>query len=118
MNGFLPRGFVENERRRIFTPDPFFPSRIISKIAPVGYPPGPLWDLVPSVARPLVAAASLVVLIILGIQIFYPEPPSAGIVDAYLAAEKAPADRWLYDNAELPQGDELILEIGFVENRR
>jgi hypothetical protein len=118
VSDFLPRGFVEQERRRVFKPDASFPLRVVLNMSPVSSAAAPVWDLIPASARRMVAVMSLILVVIVAMQFLYSEPPEAGIVDAYLEPEMAPADRWLYDNAELPEDDDLLLEISLVGNLR
>jgi hypothetical protein len=113
VNEFLPRPFVEKERRRVFVPDETFPRRVMARIQPVGQSAAAVWDLVPGFARPMIAVMTVILVVILGIQIVYTKPPSAGIVNAYLAAEETAVDQWLYHDAE-PADEDLLLEISLV----
>ena len=118
MNEFLPKGFVERERRRIFHPDESFARRVILRIKPVSGSVIPMWDDVPGFARPIVVVATVVLVLIMGLHVIYPQPPEIGIVDTYLEADAELGDDWLYRGAELPQGDDLLLEISLVEDLR
>lgn len=115
MNEFLPKGFVDNERRRIFVPDAAFAKRVIAEIRPINQSAAVVWDFVPRVARPMIAFMACVLLIILGIQFFLPQPPEVGIVDAFLEMDQGPTDQWLYRNAELPEGRDLLVEISLAD---
>ena len=115
MSEFLPKEFVDNERRRTFVPDASFARRVISEIRPVNQSAAAVWDIVPGLARPMITVMTCVLLIILGIQILLPQPPEVGIVDAYLEMDQGPEDQWLYRNAELPDGRDLLVEISLVE---
>ena len=68
----------------------------------------------PSFARPMIAVMTCVLLIILGVQMFL-QSLEVGIVDAYLEMDQGPADQWLYRNAELPEGRDLLVEISLAE---
>ena len=115
MNDFLPRGFVESERRRILQPDESFARRVISRTKPVSGLAVPMWDYVQGFARPMVVVLTAVLVVILGLHLIYPQPPVIGIVDAYLESDAELGDDWLYRDAGLPQGDDLLLEISLVE---
>ena len=115
MNAFLSKGFVGNERRRVLVPDAGFAKRVIAQIRPTDQSAATVWDFVPTLVRPMIAVITCVLLIILGIQGFLPQPPAVGIVDAYLEMDQGPADQWLYRNAELPEGRDLLVEISLAE---
>ncbi len=115
MNEFLPKGFVDRERRRAFIPDADFAKRVVAEIRPVNQSAAAVWDSVPSFARPMIAVITCVLLIILGVQVFLPQSPEVGIIDAYLEMDQGPADQWLYRNAELPEGRDLLVEISLAE---
>ncbi len=118
MNEFLPKGFVETERRRTFQPDESFARRVVLRIRPVVRSAAPVWDYVPSFARRMVVATMVLLLIIVGIQMIFPGPPQVGIVEEYLEAGAAPGGDWLYRGAELPEGDALLVEISLVGELR
>ncbi len=115
MNEFLPKRFVEHERRRTFMPDGSFARRVVRQIQPVNQAAGAVWDFVPSFARPTIAVMTLVVLVMLGVQVFLPGPPEVGLVDFYLEMEHGPSDQWMYGEAELPQGSDLLVEISLSD---
>ena len=115
MNESLPKGFVESERRRTFVPDPSFVRRVMSEIRTINQSAAAVWDDVPGLARPMIVVITCVLLIILGIQVFLPQPPELGIVDAYLEMDQGPADQWLYRNADLPEGRDLLVEVSLLE---
>ena len=114
MNEFLPKGFVDRERRRAFIPDAAFAKRVVAEIRPINQSTAAVWDFVPSFARPMIAVMTCVLLIILGVQMFL-QSLEVGIVDAYLEMDQGPADQWLYRNAELPEGRDLLVEISLAE---
>lgn len=118
MNGLLPGGFLSKERQRVFAPDPSFASRMMAQIQPVSRSAGAVWDFVPSVARPLIVCVTGVLVVIFAMQMSYSGLPEAGFVDAYLDSELTAADHLIYDDLELPQDDELLLQISLVEAAR
>ena len=118
MNGFLPEEFVRRERRRVFEPDPSFARRFVSQMRPVTRSAGLLWDYVPSFARPVVAATTILLLALISFQLMSPRPfpeGEVGIVDAYLGVDAGPTEEWLYRSAEPPEGEELLIEISVAQ---
>ena len=118
MSDCLPKKFVAAERRRVFAPDSDFAHRVLARIQPVARPATAVWEYVPGFARPVVAAAAVILLVISGLQMVGSDVPEQGIVDAYLAEDAAPSDTWMYQDAEVPEGDDLFLEITLVEDLR
>ena len=114
MKEFLPKEFVERERRRVFVPAASFPRRVVALIPPVHQSAAAVWDLVPGFARPMIVVMTAVLVGVLGMQLFYSEPPEVGILDAYVEPEPTPADEWISHDIELPRGDSLLLQISLV----
>ena len=115
MREFLPRKFVEQERRRVFLPDADFAKRVVARLKPVSRQAADVWEYIPDFARPIVAVTMAALFVIIGLQMMYPEMPDQGIVDAHLAEDSPPTDAWLYQDAEIPEGDDLLLEITLTE---
>jgi len=115
LNRILPKGFVDRERRRIFVPGASFARRVVSEIRPLDQSAAAVWDFVPGFARPIVAVMTCILLALLAVQVFLKPLPELGIVDAYLEMDQGPADQWLYLNAELPEGPDLLVEISLAE---
>lgn len=116
MSNLLPRGFVQKERERVFQPESSFACRVVRSLRPIPRTSGVLWDYVPSFARPIVAAATVFLVALATIHVFYPVPPEMGIVDAYLSAEATPAEAWLYGDEDPPEGQDLLIEISVGES--
>jgi hypothetical protein len=116
VSNLLPPEFVQSERKRVFEPESSFARRVVASLDPVTRP-GVLWDHVPSFARPIVAVATVFLVALATIQVFYPVPPEMGIVDAYLAAEATPAEAWLYWDEDPPEGQDLLIEIGVADSQ-
>ncbi len=118
MNGFLPKEFVRKERGRVFEPDATFARRVVARMRPVNRSAGLLWDYVPSFARPMVAASTVMFLALLGFRLMSPMPSpysDVGVVDAYLGIDAVSAEEWLYRYAEPPEGEDLLIEISVAE---
>jgi hypothetical protein len=118
-HAILPRWFRERERSRVFTPDQTFARRVVLQMRPVTRSAGLVWDYVPSFARPMVAATTLLLLALISYQMMSPTPfpddSSIGIVEAYLGADGTTVDEWLYRGAEIPDGQDLLIEISVAE---
>jgi hypothetical protein len=116
----LPIEFIRRERNRVFQPGASFARNVVSGLDPLARPAGLVWDYVPSFARPIVALATVILLAVVGVRVFYPLPPAVisdvGIVDAYLATDAAPVEEWLYRDAEPPEGEDLLIHISVAES--
>jgi len=118
MRGFLPRKFVEQERRRVLLPNEGFARHVIANLKPVSQQAADVWEYIPGFARPIVAVTVVVLFVIVGLQMIYSDMPEQGIVDAHLAKDSTSTDAWLYQEAEIPEGDDLLLEISLSEELR
>lgn len=119
MNRLLPNEFIQRERERVFEPGESFARNVVAGLDPVDSlirPAGLVWDYVPSFARPIVALSTVVFLAVISVRVFYPLPPPVGIVDAYLAAEAAPVEEWLYRDADPPEGEDLLIQISTADS--
>src|SRR5688572_7068063 len=111
------KDFFEHERKQVFTPDPYFSKRVIARLVELAElndkvrTQSDIWDVVPNSARPVFALALSLLLFFLAFQIFVPELPQRGIVEAYLDADQVPGESLLYSEAELPDGQQLFLEM-------
>ncbi len=115
MNKSLPKWFIDSERHRTFLPGASFARRIVAELRPVNPSTAAVWDFVPRFARPMITVMTCILLIILGLRVFLPQPPEVGIVDAYLEMDQGPADQWLYRNAQLPEGRDLLVEVSLAD---
>ncbi len=121
MSEWLPEDFVQRERQRVFEPDADFARRAVARIGQNGSVAEWVWDYVPSYARPMMAAAAMLLLALISFQWMTPAPfPDAnvGIVDAYLQVDAAPAEEWLYRDDALPEGEDLLIEISMAGGLR
>ena len=109
---------LDDERRKIYTPGPFFTERVMARWdARKGREFG-IWDMVPSSARPVFGMALLLIVLFLAIEIFVPHQPARGMVEAYLEGEQNPAESFLYSEAEVPAGGELLEQMIALEEQK
>jgi hypothetical protein len=113
------REFFNEEKKRIFTPDPFFHTRVMARInetrreAEIG-----IWDVIPTSSRPVFGLALVLMLAFLAIQSFMPHMPERGFIDAVLESESTPGEVFLYTGAEVPADQELLNQLmGFEEQK-
>ena len=90
-------------------PDADFAKRVVALLKPVSRQAADVWEYIPAFARPIVAVTMVALVVIIGLQMMYPQMPDQGIVDAHLAEDSTPTDAWLYQDAEIPEGDDLLL---------
>lgn len=117
MNDLL-KGFFSEERKRVFIPDPDFARRVFARAGDPAKREFGIWENAGSFARPVVALGLLLLLALVAVEGFFPMAPELGLVDAYLEADEQPSDRWLYREAELPSGSELLVEIFLLEEHQ
>lgn len=108
----------DEERKRIFTPGPFFTQRVMTLWEERKEREFGIWEIVPSSIRPVLATALLVVLSFLALQVFVPQLPARGMVEAYVEAEQSPTEVFLYSSAEVPRGGELLEQMIVLEGQK
>ena len=100
--------FFKTERARVFEPGPYFTQRVMAGLA--GRKPllreNGIWDGVMSGARPIFALALVVLLAFMAIQLFVPDVPDRGPIDAFLAPDQTDGEHMLYSGSE-PSSPEL-----------
>ena len=89
MNSKLDQ-FFQNERTRVIEPDPFFAQRVMARVAARLREPreNGIWEGVRSGAKPVFALAFVLLLAFLAVQLFIPEMPSRGPIDAFMAPDQ------------------------------
>ena len=89
MNSKLDR-FFRNERERVIEPDAFFAQRVMARVAARLREPreNGIWEGVRSGAKPVFALAFVLLLAFMAVQMFIPEMPSRGPIDAFLSPEQ------------------------------
>ena len=105
------KDFFKHEREQVVSPGPYFSKRVVARLKEGRREQADIWEAVPGSARPVFALAFSLFLGFLAFQMFVPEAPQRGFVEAYLDAEQAPGENLLYSEAELPDGQQLFLEL-------
>jgi hypothetical protein len=100
--------FFKNERARVFEPGPYFTQRVMAGIAgrKASLRENGIWDGVMAGARPIFALALVVLLAFLAIQLFVPDIPDRGPIDAFLSPDQTDGEHMLYSGSE-PSSPEL-----------
>jgi hypothetical protein len=111
------RDFFNQEKKRFFTPDPFFHVRVLARIGEVEKETE-IWDVIPSSTRPVFGLALMLMLTFLAVQLFVPQIPERGFVTAILEAEQTPAEAILFSGADMPADQELLNRLMVPEERQ
>ena len=109
------KSFFRQERDRFFAPGPFFSKRVLQRLKNVSSVGSEadyaIWDLAAGLVRPIFALALIVFLGILAVDFFIPRMPERGMVEAFLDVDQDPGESLLYSDAELPNREELFVEM-------
>jgi len=105
------KDFFEHERQHVVSPGPYFSKRVLARLKETRREESEIWDVVPASARPVFALALSLFLGFMAFQMFIPEVPEHGFVETYLDAEQTPGENLLYSEAELPDGQQLFLQM-------
>jgi hypothetical protein len=115
----LLKDFFRHERSQVFQPRPDFSKRVMARLAVneraqqercVQAPAG-IWELLPTSILPVFALVLIIFVCLFAIEMSVPHPPERGMVEAYLDPDQPPGERLLYSEAELPDGQELFVEM-------
>jgi hypothetical protein len=103
--------FFEAERKRVFAPDAFFTQRVMARLderrpADIG-----IWDIVPNSSRPVLALALMLILCFVLLEVFIPQEPERGMVEAFLETEQSPAESFLYSDPDVPSHQEVLQQV-------
>jgi hypothetical protein len=109
--------FFKKERTRVFEPGPYFTQRVMSRLAGqiAAQRENGLWDGVMAGARPVFALAMVLLLGMLAIQMFLPDMPDRGPIDAVLAPEQTDGEHLIFTGME-PSSPELEKMIIITED--
>ena len=109
--------FFKKERSRVFEPGPYFTQRVMSGLAGqiAAQRENGLWEGVAAGARPVFALAMVLLLGFLAIQLFLPDMPDRGPIDAVLAPEQTDGEHLIFTGAE-PSSPELEKMIIITED--
>jgi hypothetical protein len=113
MNSLL-KEFFRHERDRVFTPSPFFTHRVLESVRTLNARPDSdygIWDLVAGLTRQVFALGLFLVAGFLAVEVFIPEVPEGGMVEAFLELEQTPGEILLYSGTDFPNREELFVEM-------
>ncbi len=109
--------FFDEEKKRVFTPDPHFHTRVMARVREARAADYTIWDAVPSSSRPVFGLALVLMLAFLAVQLFIPQIPERGFLDALLEAEQGPSDAMLSSVADMPDQEFVNQLLGFEEQK-
>ena len=111
------KDFFDEEKKKVFTPDPHFSTRVMARLREFQTREFSIWDVVPGTVRPVMGLALVLMLAFVAIQLFVPQLPEQGFVTGLLEAEGSQSEApFLYSGAEMPADHELLNQVmGFEE---
>lgn len=106
------KNFFEEEKTRVFTPDPYFSTRVMARLREVQAREYSIWDVIPGASRNVFGLAVVVLLAFIAIQLFLPQVPDQGFITAALEAERSQTEApYLYSGTELPADNEVLNQL-------
>jgi hypothetical protein len=109
------REFFNQERKRVFTPGPYFTSGVMARLNG-GRRDSGLWELIPSSVRPVLALALVLIISFVAVELLFPPVPQRGMIEASFEAEQRPGESLIYgEEDELPAGQELLEQLIALE---
>ena len=113
MNSEL-RKLLNEERKRVFEPGPYFPQRVVARWKERSRDAG-IWEIVPTAARPVFALALTLLLAFLTLEAFVPVTPTRSMIEAFLEAEQTAAESFLYADSDTPESHHLLEQLIVLE---
>jgi hypothetical protein len=108
--------FFNQERKRVFTPGPYFTPRVMTRLNGGHRVENGLWELIPSSVRPVLALAIVLIISFVAVELFFPPVPQRGMIEASFEAEQRPGESLIYgEEDELPAGQELLEQLIALE---
>lgn len=109
--------FFKNERSRVFEPGPYFAQRVMARLAEQlsAQRENGIWEGVVAGARPVFALAMVLLLAFMAIQLFLPDIPERGPIDAVLAPGQTDGEHLIFMGAD-PSSPELEQMIIITED--
>jgi hypothetical protein len=109
--------FFKSERARVFEPGPYFTQRVMARLAGQlsAQRENGIWDGVLSGARPVFALAMVLLLAFMAIQLFLPDVPERGPIDAVLSPDQTDGEHLIFTGAD-PSSPELEKMIIITED--
>src|ERR1700754_747799 len=111
------KDFFNEEKKRVHTPDPYFHTRVMARIREAQPREYSIWDVIPNSTRPVFGLALVLMLAFLAVQVFVPQMPERGFMDALLESEQAPSDILMSSGAETPDQDFVNQLLGIEEQK-
>jgi len=106
------KDFFEKEKTRVFTPDPYFSTRVMARIRDVQVREYSIWDAIPATGRSVLGLAVVIMLAFIAVQLFVPQVPDQGFITAALEAERSQTDApYLYSGTELPADNDVLNQL-------
>jgi hypothetical protein len=109
------KDFFDEERKRVFTPGPFFTERVMARLNEKIQDFG-IWELIPGSARPVLGIAVVLLLCFMAVELFIPQLPVRGMVEAVIESEQSPAESFLYSESEVQDGTEYLEQMIALED--
>src|SRR5262245_28153610 len=113
------RDLFESERKRVFEPDPFFTKRVMARLdqSRRNIHEFGIWEAIPSSARSVLALALILVLGFVAVEVFLPELPQRGMVEAFLAPDQNPSESFLYSDTDVPNRTIVMEQLIALEEQ-
>src|SRR5262245_54633698 len=111
------KDFFNEEKKRVFTPDPYFHSRVMARVREGQSHKSDIWALIPGSTRPVFGLALMLLLVFVAVEIFVPQIPERGFVTALLETDRKPAETVLLSGDDIPADQELLNQLMGVEER-
>jgi len=106
------KDFYESERKRVFEPDSFFTQRVMARLNErVNVREIGLWDAIPGSTRPVLALALMLILCFVAAELFVPQEPETGVVEAFLAPDQNPAESFLYNDTDTLSRQDVLQRL-------
>jgi hypothetical protein len=112
------KDFFEAERKRVFAPDAFFTQRVMTRLEERRSADAGIWEIVPTSSRPVLAFALMLILCFVLLEVFVPQEPERGMVEAFLEPEQSPVESFLYSEPDLPSHQEVLQQVIALEEEQ
>ncbi len=107
--------FFDSERKRVYTPGPFFTSRLMARLNTARPLENGMWELISGSARSVFALALVLILSFVLVEIFVPDVPQLGMIETSFESEQTPGESLFYGEDEVPAGQELLEQLIALE---
>ena len=110
------KDFFNEEKKRVFTPDPYFHTRVMARVRE-GQGQADIWAVIPASTRPVFGFALMLLLAFVALESYVPQIPERGFVTALFESEQTPAETFLLSGDDIPADQELLNQLMGVEER-